>query len=378
MSRVSVSDTGDVTDVESLKKNAGQDVLDGLAKPAHTPDGKPTFEVGGSATIAHARAQRESKKGEDSPCIINGESGAPAAFAVFDGHSGQRSSKACANSVCQRILAKGPPFTAEKIADVMWAVDEEIGTQGAADGATAQILLIEPGQDGGLKGTFAWCGDSSAVVTDCSEGTVKFATASHTAGPDHQDGGAWKEEKVMLEHFREVRKAVEAKNGIDTQKNDVTADMVRAAIEGTGKTPTDADVALLTRAFRRCKIIAETTPEKAESVKNVFVRQRDKDHDVNQVWVVSTAETRSDPAYSDIQMTRSMVDWRAADLVLPNPQVHSFEVPAGAIFRVCLASDGLWDVVKFEEAAEEMRKAKTVRGARHARPRGGMHATHAS
>ena len=53
----------------------------------------------------------------------------------------------------------------------------------------------------------------------------------------------------------------------------------------------------------------------------------------------------------------------AADLVLPHPQIHTFEVPAGAVHRICLASDGLWDVVKFEACAEVLRDAKSVAGA---------------
>jgi serine/threonine protein phosphatase PrpC len=119
-------------------------------------------------------------------------------------------------------------------------------------------------------------------------------------------------------------------------------------------------VGLVTKALRRGKIIATTNPERAAFRKRVFVRQRDKDHDVNQVWVVSTAAQRSDPGYSDLQMTRSICDWRAADMVLPNAQIHTFEVPAGKVFRVCLASDGLWDVCTFARAAAIIGKSKSV------------------
>ena len=62
-------------------------------------------------------------------------------------------------------------------------------------------------------------------------------------------------------------------------------------------------------------------------------------------------------------MTRSICDWRAADIVLPHPQIHTFEVPADKIYRVCLASDGLWDVVDFATAAKTMHKAPTVQKA---------------
>ena len=47
-------------------------------------------------------------------------------------------------------------------------------------------------------------------------------------------------------------------------------------------------------------------------------------------------------------------------MVLPNPQVHSFEVPAGAVYRVCVASDGLWDVCSFAHSAEVMRNCASV------------------
>ena len=70
--------------------------------------------------------------------------------------------------------------------------------------------------------------------------------------------------------------------------------MVEAAVKACAdKQPTDTSsflegdetvVTLMMRALRRGKIIAETTPdEKAVRRKSVYVRQRDKDHDVNQV-----------------------------------------------------------------------------------------------
>lgn len=96
------------------------------------------------------------------------------------------------------------------------------------------------------------------MLTDCADGAVKFATASHTAGPDHQGGGSWKEEKVILEHYRAVRQAVEAAEGIDTQVDDTTPEMVAAAIKSLGPPSTDepskAEVDLLVRAFRRGKV----------------------------------------------------------------------------------------------------------------------------
>ena len=55
--------------------------------------------------------------------------------------------------------------------------------------------------------------------------------------------------------------------------------------------------------------------------------------------------------------------WLSTQLVLPNPQIHTFEVPAGATYRVCLASDGLWDICSFADAASEMRYHGTCKSA---------------
>jgi serine/threonine protein phosphatase PrpC len=315
------------------------------------------------------KANQDSKKGEDAAAIVNPNENAPAAFAIFDGHSGKQSSAICADTVCQRLHAAGPPFTPQAITDMFWAVDEEIGKQKIRDGATAQVLFVEPAEDGGFKCTLAWCGDSSAVVCDpeAPAGEVFYATESHTAGPDHQEGGRWQKEKILLEFFAKVRKAVEA-TGIDTLAEEVGVEKVGAAVDAVGEAipegyTRETMVTLMVRALRRGKIVAETFPDGKDSRKQCFVRQRDKDHDVNQVWVVATAEQRSDPGYSDLQMTRSMVDWRASDMVLPNPQIHTFHVPKDKIFRVVLASDGLWDICTFSQAAKHLKTLPTVQKA---------------
>ena len=310
--------------------------------------------------IAHAIAARASHKGEDASAAHNpGMAGPPAAFAVFDGHSGKQTAQICSEKVCERLLRQGAPFLPRAVADVMWALDEEIGTQQIKDGATSQMMLVERAGEDRLRALFAWTGDSSAVVSNMATGKPVYCTESHTAGPDHQGGGAHALEKQRLELYCAVRKAIESK-GVDTHRDEVGADEVREAIEATGKLPTDELVALLVRAFRRGRIIAETIPEGAASRKAVFVRQRSA---VDRVWVVATAETQDDPGYRDLQMTRSIGDWYASDLVLPEPQTHSIEVPAGAVFRVCLASDGLWDVCSFALAADIMWRAPSVEAA---------------
>uniref|UniRef100_A0A7S2BFY9 PPM-type phosphatase domain-containing protein n=1 Tax=Haptolina brevifila TaxID=156173 RepID=A0A7S2BFY9_9EUKA len=275
-------------------------------------------EVEKAPVISYAKANRESKKGEDAACALLPSDGAPACFAIFDGHSGKTFANKCSELVCQRLMEKGPPFTAENIKNVLWAVDEEVGKKEIADGATAQILCIEQVGDK-LKGTFAWCGDSSAVVCDTSAepGSVFFATESHTAGPDHQGGGSWKSEKGRIEFYRAVRKKLDHNKEAphDTLKDDTTMEQIKEAcgkvdqqiLDNLGKPVDDEEYDILFRAFRRGKIIAQTFPDGAKSRKKVYVRQRDKDHDANQVWVVATAEDRADPGYSDLQMTRSYV-----------------------------------------------------------------------
>ena len=102
-------------------------------------------------------------------------------------------------------------------------------------------------------------------------------------------GGGWKEEGKTL-NYGEVRK-VEELNGIDTLKAEAPQEMMEAAIKALGEDASADNVALLTRALRRGKIIAETNP-RGRWRKKVFVRQRDKDHDVNQVWMVTARVAR--------------------------------------------------------------------------------------
>lgn len=132
--------------------------------------------------VSFAKVAEASKKGEDFACTLLTGDGPPAAFAIFDGHSGQETARRCSELLCQRLMEKGPPFQGMAIVDMFWAMDEEIGvSQTSKDGATAQIMLVEKSGDT-LKGTFAWCGDSSAVVANMSDGSVVYSTQSHTAG----------------------------------------------------------------------------------------------------------------------------------------------------------------------------------------------------
>lgn len=88
---------------------------------------------GGPPTISYAKAAHSSKKGEDFASIIVPGKGAPActpaAFAVFDGHSGRETARICSEIVCQRLVAQGSPFTERQISELLWAVDEELGAK---------------------------------------------------------------------------------------------------------------------------------------------------------------------------------------------------------------------------------------------------------
>jgi hypothetical protein len=198
-----------------------------LSKLLGTVEAKPVKEAHGEAAqVCYAKANQESKKGEDAAAAILPKDSAPAAFAIFDGHSGKKTAQVCSETICQRLMEKvgmpppprcrvaalpcclnrprqrrhvhrpclvstldvrgqqaGEGFTPKAIKDVLWAVDEEIGTTGAKDGATAQLLLVEKLPNGNLKGTFAWCGDSSAVVADTVRSSGSYRCAHRTARP---------------------------------------------------------------------------------------------------------------------------------------------------------------------------------------------------
>ena len=64
--------------------------------------------------------------------------------------------------------------------------------------------------------------------------------------------------------------------------------------------------------------------------------------------------------YYDLQMTRSIVDWKGPDVVLPHPQLLRFRVEAHSHARVVIASDGLWDVCTHVQAAKICRKREAA------------------
>ena len=77
-----------------------------------------------------------------------------------------------------------------------------------------------------------------------SDGSLIFETASHTAGPDHQGKGSYEVEKIRLEYFGAIRKAVEDGEGIDSLRVDISTEMVEDAISTVGAPPEGIDTAL--------------------------------------------------------------------------------------------------------------------------------------
>ena len=136
--------------------------------------------------IQYAKRNRESKKGEDFACALLDAKDAPAAFAIFDGHSGKETARLCSEIVCQRLLKAGPPFKEADIVDLLWAVDEEIGTQKVRDGATAQILLVE--RDGKkLKGTMNKCVHACGLL----ENMMRVAASTLGVPPSLRCANSW-------------------------------------------------------------------------------------------------------------------------------------------------------------------------------------------
>lgn len=197
------------------------------------------YKEGRSAdgTVAYSKAVRLARKGEDFAVELIGSP--VSAFAVFDGHSGRTFAQAASEMLCQRIMEAGRPFTEEKIADAFWGVDAEHGVRpGEKSGTTAQVMLVEKVEEETsrpkMRVTVAWCGDSSLVMTDMSKGVVEFATASHSAGPDHQGEERAIEVKQLMMELVLVRKIVEEQRQIDSLKTMITESDIRAALASLG------------------------------------------------------------------------------------------------------------------------------------------------
>ena len=109
---------------------------------------------------------------------------------------------------------------------------------GEKSGATAQVMLIEQVEgEGGpmIKGTLAWCGDSTCIMTDMAKGgEVALHTTSHTAGPDHQDNDEGTEAKQLLINLVKVRAKAEEATGLNSHEVEFTAEHIKSGLNALG------------------------------------------------------------------------------------------------------------------------------------------------
>eukprot|EP00966_Prymnesium_polylepis_P332438 7387936-Prymnesium_polylepis.1 len=321
------------------------------------PKPPPAIEIG-------VASQDAAGKGEDTHSTFS--EGDLAGFGVFDGHSGKRAAEACSaenNGLLARLLTSDGGFPSEAaVADAFWAMDSVIGEQGVSDGTTATVLLTERLQDSaGLpyyRACLAWVGDSRAIRVDVTRPypltAVEAMTRNHIP--------RLKDESKSLERMAAVRARTDAGFKLETALADAAAGPI------AGATDPDAQLALMGRVLQRGRRCEELHPNGAESRRNALVIRRSEPEKKRRAtaaagkkppWVVATEHEFSHPHYRDLQMTRSIGDWKASDTVLPEPELKSFSVGPQGHERLVLATDGLWDVVSASQAAAVCRRSTT-------------------
>jgi len=264
----------------------------------------------------------------------------------------------------------------------------------------------------GMACVLAWVGDSTAVTVDMAKETnpLIWASENHSASSNSEQTrltqlhavakalGKPYDSKSARKEKKQVRKGaaytsaemtsstspekasspeiLESKISISCGNSLPPSDEGEDASEARIKPPSKADISaaikregiilsdgitvdLCARAFEREALINTTIPKGGKYRRNAFVMQRPEKKDANRPWVVATCEDPYSSHYRDLQMTRSIGDWTKSVWVLPQPQLHRFEVPLGKHMRVILASDGLWDIVSPEQAAQITRAART-------------------
>jgi len=327
-------------------------------------------------TIRFAKADRTAKKGEDFCSVASSnicgtlESGyqahmcsLPAVLGVYDGHGGRLCASLCAEHMGPRLLQLQTPYQPSDIENTFWLMDQDIGTgrllEGGypvQDGSTAQVLLLEPDPTGNaIRGSLAWCGDSKAIVVDMRTGEQVLETENHSP--------KLASEAERLELSTRIRAELERTFSIDTHYDPIDKQQIMGMFAATGRQAGAEEIDLMDKALCRGRLIAATLPHGAPSRKNAFNQRRSKANGESRTRVISTAREFANPEYNDLQMTRSIGDWRASDFVLPHPQIQSFRMEEGKHYRVLLASDGLWDVVSSAEACRLLCAAHDVDGA---------------
>ena len=306
--------------------------------------------------ISFAHAGRASPKDEDFYSHeIAGSSFA--AFAVFDGHTGKRTAQSCAELLLPRILGSHSPRDPAIVTDAFWSIDQEIGARvlpgvgPTPDGSTATVLVVEKREDSSLACLLSWVGDSTALIVDMRSGKLLGATINHAPGLAR--------EQQSLRRMQAVRQCVDLGN---TSVKDALSAVPGARVAGAASL--DEEVAIIERAMSRGRSIAAVHDIGAESRRNLYIGPRSASKASSRLpMVVSTELSHTHSQYYDLQMTRSIVDWRGPDLVLPHPEHKAFDVSARQHVRVILASDGLWDVCTHSVATHIARAAETPKAA---------------
>ncbi len=300
--------------------------------------------------IRFGSAVAPSRKDEDRFVAHLDPSDAPSAFGVFDGHNGAGAASASAaegsGGLCARILSSDAPLDPSTITDAFWDLDASLGTSGVMSGTTAQVLVCAPAAHG-VRCALAWVGDSAAVHVDMSpsrpcvvEGQYLHVTPYHSPRR--------KSERQHLAALTRIRSRVDAGESLEEAAASVLGARVRAD-----------ELALFGRALKRAALIDATMPgEGRDARRRAIVMHRSTPRaGGSRLVVVATATEHADPHYFDLAVSRSIGDWVGPDMVLPHPELLTFDVPYGQFSRVVLASDGLWDTISPTDAAAYVRDA---------------------
>lgn len=367
------------------------------------------------AVIEHGFADAPSRKGEDCPDWHPATApDAAAAYAIFDGHGGKLFSHTCGRTeehgpdynMLKRLLAAGGARSLpsdEVVRRLFWSQDEDVGTllasrgeaQGGPNtgGSTAQVLMLLPQPGVGVQCLQAWVGDSTALTVDMRSGGIVHATLDHTPYQQSEYDALM----LMAAVCKACRKKIKKARKKDREATAATAEDADAADnsddddDGTGAAEdaeddvlpttemigqvlselkhtdgTGAHIERLLQALAREKLIGRYLKSSGKYRRDCHIYRRPKEKDANQPLTVHTTEDPFRKHHSDMMMTRSLGDWSKVAWILPAPETRRATVGAHEHVRIVLASDGLWDVVSHEEAADLTRRAPTAQAAAQA------------
>ena len=257
------------------------------------------------------------------------------------------------------------------------------------------MLLPQPGV--GVQCLQAWVGDSTALTVDMRSGGIVHATLDHTPYQQSEYDALM----LMAAVCKACRKKIKKARKKDREAAAATAEDADAADnsddddDGTGAAEdaeddvlpttemigqvlselkhtdgTGAHIERLLQALAREKLIGRYLKSSGKYRRDCHIYRRPKEKDANQPLTVHTTEDPFRKHHSDMMMTRSLGDWSKVAWILPAPETRRATVGAPEHVRIVLASDGLWDVVSHEEAADLTRRADRAGGRAGARRRG--------